>query len=80
MPAAPTLLCQSLTFAESITFDSLFLNVPQSAEHLERAYSLKNLLSETVTISTNRMAYQTEEGITIMNVYDFLMNTNSLNV
>lgn len=41
---------------------------------------IKDGFPKIVIVGTPTPTYQTEDGITIMNVYDFLMNPNSLNV
>lgn len=49
-------------------------------QKLNSLLKINDSFPKIVIVGTPTPTYQTEEGITIMNVYDFLMNTNSLNV
>ena len=49
-------------------------------QELNSLLKIKDNFPKIVIVGTPKPTYQTEEGITIMNVYDFLMNKNSLNV
>lgn len=49
-------------------------------QELNSLLKINDSFPKIVIVGTPTPTYQTEEGITIMNVYDFLMNTNSLNV
>ena len=49
-------------------------------QELNSLLKINDSFPKIVIVGTSTPTYQTEEGITIMNVYDFLMNTNSLNV
>lgn len=49
-------------------------------DKLNSLLKIKDSFPKIVIVGTPTPTYQTEEGITIMNVYDFLMNKNSLNV
>ena len=49
-------------------------------QELNSLLKIKDSFPKIVIVGTPTPTYQTEEGITVMNVYDFLMNKNSLNV
>ena len=52
----------------------------KNEQELNSLLKINDSFPKIVIVGTPTPTYQTEEGITIMNVYDFLMNTNSLNV
>lgn len=49
-------------------------------QELSSLQKIKDSFSKFVIVGTPTPTYQTEEGIAIMNIYDFLMNPNSLSV
>ena len=52
----------------------------KNEQELSSLLKIKDSFPKIVLVGTPTPTYQTEEGIIIMNVYDFLMNQNSLNV